>query len=180
MREKKEFNFAQRWVDGLVRGNKSPAKWKNQALLWGTVSLLLLGAVGSTPWIWEYRVQREITLVEQKIAPLGEISNQVTQLKALKIQAAEQQQLLELLQKNTRDPGPILDKLKDYLPVGTVVNTFTLQENALTLGVSVPTPVDVAVLWVGLRDSGMFQAVDIQTVSLQDKAQALTLKLQLK
>ncbi len=180
MKEKKEFNFAQRWVDGLIRESKSPAKWKTQAVLWGTGSLLVLGVVGSAPWLWEYKVQRDIALVEQKTVPLGEIANQVKRFKALKTQADGQQQLLDLLQKNTRDPGPILDKLKKYLPVGTVVNTFTLQEKSLTLGVSVPTPVDVAVLWVGLRDSGMFQEVDIQSVSLQDKAQTLNFNLQLK
>ncbi|GAB6155365.1 hypothetical protein JCM17380_41160 [Desulfosporosinus burensis] len=180
MREKKEFNFAQRWVDGLARESESPTKWKKRALLWGTGSLLILAVVGSAPWLWEYKVKRDITLVEQQISALGEIPNQVKQLRALKVQAEGQQQLLDLMQKSTRDPGPILEKLKNTLPIGTVVNTFSLQENTLTMGVSVPTPVDVARLWVSLRDSGMFQEVDIQTVSLQDKAQTLNFNLKLK
>lgn len=180
MKEKREFNFAQCWVDGLARENESPSKLKIQALTWGIGSLLFLGVVGSTPWLWEYKVTRDITLVEERISSLGEISNQVNQLKALKAKAEGQQKLLKLMQNSTRDPGPILEKLKSTLPVGTVVNTFSLQENAVTLGVSVPTPVDVARLWVSLRDSGMFQRVDIQTVSLQDKVQTLNFSLTLK
>ncbi len=180
MREKKEFNFAQQWIDGLARENESPTKWKTKALLWGIGSLLLLGVVGSAPWLWEYKLKRDITLVEQQISALGEIPNQVNQLKALKVQAEGQQQLLDLMKKSTRDPGPVLEKLKKTLPIGTVVNTFSLQENALTMGVSVPTPVDVARLWVSLLDSGMFQEVDIQTVSLQDKEQTLNFNLKLK
>jgi len=180
MREKREFNFAQRWVNGLARENKRPANWKTQAVIWGIGSLLLIGVVGSAPWLWEYKITRDITLVQRQIAPLGEIAKQVNRFKALQTQAAGQQQLLDLMGKSTQDPGPILDKLKQYLPVGTVVNSFALQENALTLGVSVPTPVDVARLWVSLRDSGMFQEVDIQTVSLQDKVQTLNFSLKLK
>lgn len=180
MREKKEFNFAQRWVDGLARETQNPNSWKTKAMLWGTVSLIFLGVLGSAPWLWEYKVKQDITLIEQQIASLGEIPKQVNQLKALQVQAKGQQQLLDLMQKSTRDPGPILEKLKKTLPIGTVVNTFSMQENALTMGVSVPTPVDVARLWISMRDSGMFQEVDIQTVSLQDKAQTLNFNLKLK
>ena len=180
MREKREFNFAQQWIDGLAREKESPTKLKKRALIWGIGSLLLLGVVGSTPWLWEYRLKRDIALVEQQTSALGEISKQVNQLKALKVQAEGQQQLLDLMQKSTRDPGPILEKLKKTLPLGTVVNTFSLEENALIMGVSVPSPVDVARLWVGLGDSGMFQEVDIKTVSLIDKVQTLTFNLKLK
>lgn len=180
MREKKEFNFAKQWIDGLARENKSPTKWKTKALLWGTGSLLSLTLVGSAPWLWEYKVNRDMALVEQQISALGEISKQVNQLKALKTQAEGQQQLLDLMQRSTHDPGPILEKLKKTLPVGTTVNAFSLQENDLTMSMSVPTPVDVARLWVSLRDSGMFQEVDIQTVSLQDKVQTLNFNLKLK
>ena len=180
MREKKEFNFAQQWIDGLARESGSPTKWKNKAFIWGTVSLLLLLVVGTVPWLWDYKLKRDIAVVEQQIFTLGEINKQVEHFKSLNKQVEGQQQLLDLIKRSTRDPGPILEKLKKTLPTGTVVNTFSLQENALTMGVSVPTPVDVARLWVSLRDTGMFQEVDIQTASLQDKAQTLSFNLKLK
>lgn len=180
MREKKEFNFAQRWVDGLARENERPQKWNNNVLIWGIGSLLLIGILGSAPWLWDYKLARDITLVDQQISALGEITHKVERFKMLNTQVLEQQELLDLLKKSTRDPGPILEKMKKALPVGTVVNTFTLQENSLTLGVNVPTPVDVARLWVSLRDAGMFQDVDIQDVSLVDKTQTLSFNLILK
>ncbi len=180
MREKKEFNFAQQWIDGLARETGGPKKWKTASILWGLVSLLLIGAVGSAPWVWEYKIKQEIAVVGQQISALGEITNQVKQLNALKAHAEEQQKLLDLMKKSTREPGPILENLKKTLPLGTVVNTFSLQENTLNISVSVPSPVDVARLWISLRDSGMFQEVDIQPVSLQDKVQTLNFNLKLK
>lgn len=180
MKEKREFNFAQRWVVGLARENESPSRWKTQVLAWGLGSLLIIGVVGSTPWLWEYKLNRDITLAEKKVSSLGNIANQVKQLKSLKTKAEGQQQLLNLMKNNSRDPAPILEKLKNVLPVGSVVNTFSWQENTVNLSVNVPTPVDVARLWVSLRASGMFQGVDIQTVSLQDKVQTLNFALTLK
>ena len=180
MREKREFNFAQQWEAGLARETQNPHYWKTKVLIWGTGSLIFLGGLGSGPWIWEYKVKRDIALVEQQISPLGDIAKQVDRIKTLTAQAEEQQQMLNLMQKNTRDPELVLEELKKALPLGTIVNTFSLQEGALTMGVSVPTPVDVARLWVSLRDSGMFQEVDIQTVSLQDKVQTLNFNLKLK
>lgn len=180
MKEKREFNFAQRWVETLAKENESPSQLKPKVLTWGIAGLLFLGLVGSIPWLWEAKVQRDVTLIEGKISSLGGVSNQVKQLKALKAEAEGQEKLLNTIQNSTLDPGPILDKLKNTLPAGTVVNTLSLQENTLVLSINVPLPVDAARLWISLRDSGMFQGVDIQTVSLQDKVQTLNLNLTLK
>lgn len=180
MREKKEFNFAQQWIDGLARQTGRRQKWKTSSLLWGLGGLILLGVLGSAPWVWDYKLKQDITLVEQQISALGEITNQVKQLNKLKAQAEEQQKLLDLMKKSTREPGPILENLKKTLPIGTVVNTFSLQENTLNISVTFPSPVDVARLWVSLRESGMFQEVDNQPVSLQDKVQTLNFSLELK
>lgn len=180
MRGKIEFNFAQRWVDTLTRETARTSKLKAQTIAWGIGSLIILVIIGSAPWLWDYKVSRDIALAEEKISSLREIANQVSELKVLKTEADQQQQTLNLMQKSTRDPGPILEKLKSTLPAGTVVNSFSLQENAVAMGVTVSTPVDVARLWVSLRNSGLFQEVDIQTVSLLDKAQSLNFNLLLK
>jgi len=180
MKEKKEFNFAQRWVERLAKENERPSRWKNKALTWGIGGLLLLGVIGSTPWLWEYKLSKDLTLVEQNISLDREIANQVNQLKTLKAKVEGQQQLLNLLQNSTHDPGSILEKLKGTLPIGSVINSFSLQETTVTLSVSIPTPVDVARLWVSFRDSRMFQEVDIKTVSLQDKVQTINFNLKLK
>ncbi|HBW36182.1 PilN domain-containing protein [Desulfosporosinus sp. BICA1-9] len=180
MKEKREFNFAQRWIEGQARESESPSKLKTQALTWGIGGLVFLGVIGSTPWLWEYKLSRDLIVVEDKISLLREISNQVSQLKTLKSKVEEQEKLQNLMKTSTRDPGPILEKLKNTLPIGAVVNSFSLQENNVSLSVSLPTPVDVARLWVSLRDSGMFLVVDIQTVSLKDQTQTMNFNLTLK
>ncbi|MGC7873705.1 PilN domain-containing protein [Desulfosporosinus sp. SYSU MS00001] len=180
MREKKEFNFAQCWVDSLTRESASPFKLKVQIITWGVGFLLILGVIGSTPWFWNYKLNRDIAGVEEKISSLSEISNQVNRMKTLKSEVKVEEQTLNLIQKNSRDPEPIFETLRSTLPVGTVVNSFSFQENSVAISVSVPTPVDAARLWVSLRNSGMFQNVDLQTVSLQDQVQSLNLNLVLK
>ncbi|AFM42321.1 Fimbrial assembly protein (PilN) [Desulfosporosinus acidiphilus SJ4] len=180
MKEKNEFNFAQRWVTSLARESNGPSKFKTQAVIWGIVGLMIFGIIGSTPWLWDYKLARDINKAEENISSLREISTQVSKMNALKKEVQEEQQTLNTIQKSTHDPGSVLDKLKGMLPIGTIINSFALQENSVALSVSVPNPVDVARLWVSLRDSGMFQEVNLQNVSLQDKVQSLNLNLLLK
>jgi len=180
MKEKKEFNFARRWVEGLAKENEKPSILKTRVVVLGIGSLVFLGVIGSVPWLWEYKLSRDIILAKEKIDDVLDIATQVNQLKSLNAKAEGQRQLQNLIKSGTRDPGPILEKLRSILPAGSVVDSFGLQENAVTLSISVPTPVDVARLWVSLRDSGMFNGVDIQTVSLEDKAQTLKFNLTLK
>jgi type IV pilus assembly protein PilN len=99
----------------------------------------------------------------------------------MKEQARNQKKVIDLIEKSTRDPGPVLDKLQKLLPQGTTVKSFSLQaDNSVALSVTIPTPVDVARLWTSLRDSGMFLNVDMQTLSLQDKAQDFSFALKFK
>lgn len=180
MKEKKEFNFAQRWLNQLAKEKETPSFWKTRIAVWGAAGVLLLGVAGSTPWLWEYKLSRDIRVVEDSMSSLKDLENQVNQMKALKAKVESQEQLLKIVQSNTLDVAPVMAKLAGLLPAGAVVNSFSLQDNTLVLSVAVPTPVDVARLWVSLHDSGMFQGVDIQTVSLLDQAQTLNLNLTLK
>ncbi|WP_088226203.1 PilN domain-containing protein [Desulfosporosinus sp. FKB] len=180
MKEKKEFNFARHWKSELIRENQSPKQWKTKALLWGTGFVIWIAIMGCLPWIWEYKVQRDIVHIGNQISSLGEISNQVKQLDTLKAQVRGQQELLALIQNSTQDPTPILEKLKKALPPGTQITTFSLKGNTVIMNISVSTPIDVARLWGGLRNSGLFQEVDLKTISLQDKVQSLNFNLRLK
>jgi len=83
--------------------------------------------------------------------------------------------------RSSRDPGAILDKLKNFLPAGTLVNSIALSsDNSMVISVTVSGPMDVARLWTNLRDSNLFETFDIQTVSLQDQKQTLNLSLKIK
>lgn len=181
MQEKREFNFALRWEE------------KNQKLSHRVLGLeagrlgrvaggaVLITVLAAAPWIWEYKVQSDLNQVNAKINGLHEVDKLWQEAKSMQKQVQNQTELLTTVQKSANDPGPLWTKLNQLFPAGTVVNSFALQaNNGVTLAVIVPTPVEVAQLWVKLRDSGLFQEIDIQNVSLQDKVQTLNLNLKLK
>jgi type IV pilus assembly protein PilN len=93
----------------------------------------------------------------------------------------EKKKRIDQLILSSRDPGTTLNKMKDFLPVGSLVNNFTLSaDNSMVISVTLSGPLDVAKLWTSLRDSNLFETFDIQTVSLQDQKQTLNLSLKLK
>ncbi|MDI6812094.1 MAG: hypothetical protein QMC95_08280 [Desulfitobacteriaceae bacterium] len=182
MREKREFNFALRWEQKI---NQKPS----HRLLGLEVKMLgrwaggavLIMAVAAAPWLWEYKLQSDLKQVNGNINQLREVDVLWQQAKSLQKQVQSQTELQTIMQKNAHDPGPLWVKLNSLFPLGTVVNAFALQaDKGLTLTIAVPNPVDVAQLWIKLRDSNFFQEVDIQNVSLQDKVQTLNLNLKLK
>jgi len=141
---------------------------------------VLIGLLAS-PWAWDYKLSYDAAKLEEQIDALGDINQEVQKRDALLAQVQGQEQIRDLAANTTQDPGKILADLGQYLPPGTTVTNFSLRaDNTFTVGLSVPTPVDVARLWVSLEESGLYEGVNIQTVSLEDKSQTLNLYLQLK
>ncbi|GAB6171439.1 hypothetical protein JCM15765_09170 [Paradesulfitobacterium aromaticivorans] len=182
MREKIEFDFLSAWERQQARAagkrisRLSPLAMA--ALIVGTL-IILVGA--GAPWLWEYKLDQELAGVNQKLSGLSRLESKVQQLTALQARKNKEEQLQAAVKQNTKDPGPLLAKLSQLLPTGAKVSSFSLQgDNTVNLSVTVPTPVDVARLWSSLRDSGLFQDVDIKSVSLEDKEQQLALTLKLK
>ncbi|MHB1653751.1 MAG: PilN domain-containing protein [Desulfitobacteriaceae bacterium] len=180
MHEKREFNFAGRWEQRHSKPSNDLLGGHGKVIVWSVGGILLAGALAISPWAWEYKQTMDLDGVNQDIAQLKNVEILWQKANTLKKQVQDQKQLFELVQKDNHDPGPLLEKLRQLLPPGTVVNSFLLQADSLSLGVTIPTPVDVARLWISLRDSKLFQKVEIQSVSLQDKAQTLNLNLKLK
>ena len=179
--EKREFNFLLAWEREQARVSGQTIRIRPKTLAALIAGILVLTLAAAAPWLWEYKLDRELADLNRKIAAFGRIESKVQRLIVLQTQKAKEQQLLEAVKKNTKDPGPLLDQLSKLLPQGTKVSTFSLQaDNTLNLSVSLPTPVDVARFWSSLRDSGLFQEVEIKIVSLEDKAQELALTLKLK
>lgn len=182
MRRKNNFNFILVWENKLkkeVSGGKFQFKAKDLVTLVSVAIGILL--IASLPWIWDYKLGFNLANTKQLIVGLKEIDKQVQTLNALKSQVQNLNNVIDLTRKSTHDPGPILEKLRLLLPMGTTIKSFSLQsDNSVTLAVSTPTPVDVARLWTSLLNSNLFQSVDIQTVSLIDKSQDFNLTLKLK
>jgi type IV pilus assembly protein PilN len=182
MRQKNDFNFAITWETLLKKeatGGKKNYNSKDVIII--VLVVFLIGAVACLPWVWDYKLGLDLIKTNQAIAKLNDIDQKVQKLNTLKIQIQNLKTVIGLTDKNTHDPAPLLEKLRLLLPVGTTVKSFALQaDNSLTIAVSIPTPVDVARLWTSLRDSGHFQNVDIQTISLIEKAQDFNLSLKVK
>ncbi|WP_425807595.1 PilN domain-containing protein [Desulfitobacterium sp. Sab5] len=182
MREKKDFNFVLRWEQvQAVQSGVHQTRQKRRWITTGVSGVLLLVLAGSAPWIWSFKLQYDMQATNQKISALSAVDQQYRKIDSLKAQMQNQQQIQNLVQQNTVDPGPLFEKLKVLLPAGTTVSSFSLQQDkSVKMTLSVPTPVDVARFWLSFQNSGLFEKVDIKTVSLQDKIQNISLELKLK
>lgn len=157
---------------GFFRGKKAVAMG---------LGIIILAVGGGSPWLWSYKIQADSAQVNSKIAALHDIVGKVNQLESLETEFKKETTLLAARQAESTGPMEVLARLKTLLPVGTSIKRFSFQpDKAVTLGFSVPAPLDVARLWLSLDRSGMFQSVDIQSVSLEDKAQDINLTLKLK
>jgi Tfp pilus assembly protein PilN len=180
MQEKLQFNFAERWQLKLAKPAEEQKK-RNKLMAVGVAGVLFVGGLGIIPWVWEYTLNQDIAKVNNQIQTMKQVDIQVKQLKNLKARVNNQKQLITLMKQSTNDPEPILNKIRALLPTGSLVNSFVLTaEKTINISITVKGPVEVTRLWVNFRDSGMFKNVDMQTVSLQDKAQSVNFILNLK
>lgn len=182
MQQKTEFNFLLAWQkqQALASGKRISQTSTLMMVALVTGFLFILGGA-SAPWLWEYHLTRQLNALNAQIAGMANVETKVQQLTSLQTQKKKEEQLEADIKKNTQDPGPVLDQLSKLLPTGTKVNAFSMPgDNTFNVNVTVLTPVDVARLWSSLRDSGLFENVDIKTVSLEDKEQQLALTLKLK
>lgn len=179
MQEKLQFNFALRWEQKRVKEQAQKRKSKKTAVL-GIAAFIVVGLIGSAPWAWEYKLRQDLGKVNTEIQELSAIDSEVRQINSLKDQIEKKKQIEQMI-RSSRDPGTILDKLKNFLPVGTLVNSIALSsDNSMVISLTVSGPMDLARLWTNLRDSNLFETFDIQTVSLQDQKQTLNLSLKIK
>lgn len=181
MRIKSELNFALRWeqvnIDPVLQTSRK--KMKSTAI--GAAALVVLIFVLSLPWIWGHILNMQIANVRLKTAAFKEIDGQAQRLNALTAKNAAQAELVKISRNNAKDPAPILEKLRNLLPVGATISNFNLQaDNSITLTFNTVGPIDTARLWVNLQNSKLFQSVDLSNLSLQDKPQTITLNLKLK
>ncbi len=179
MQEKLQFNFALRW-EQIQAKDKAPKRKFRKTVALGIAGFILIGLAGSTPWVWEYKLRQDLLKVNTNIQALNSIDTEVSQMNLLKGQI-EKKKKIEQMILSSRDPGTNLNKLKNFLPAGSLVNSITLStDNSMVISITLSGPLDVAKLWTNLRDSNLFETFDIQTVSLQDQKQTLNLSLKLK
>lgn len=180
MRERIQLNFAQRWRVKLKEPRLASIK-RTKRILAGIAFGILIVAVGSLPWVYEYRLSGKLQVLNEQIAALQDLDTQVYQLEALQRQIKYQEQLLELVSKQKKDPSEVLNRLQENLPLGSVLESFTLNPDySLNVSITFLTPVDVASFWSIMRESEFFETEDIGTISLEDKEQTIAMKFKFK
>ncbi|CAA7601571.1 Fimbrial assembly protein (PilN) [Acididesulfobacillus acetoxydans] len=177
MREKREFNFALRWLESDPAARQLVKRRRRRT--WGTAFVLICLLLVGGPWVWTYKLEFDLKQLDRKISAFSDLETLLAKSQAVSRRLKDQERVLELARIGSQDPRPVLDRLRRLLPPGTVVDAFSLKENAVDLKVTVPTPVDVAQMWTSLENSYLFVNVDVQALSLRDKAQTLSLALKL-
>lgn len=175
-----QLNFAERWHLNYkyyaIRRQQQTFRFLLQV---SVVVLVLLAAC--SPWVWSYYVSLKITEVEKNIAVYSDVAATLNKIETLKQNIAAKEDFLVLVENNFKDPDKIQQDIRSLLPDGSLVSNYSLHADySVQFTVTVDGPVDMSRMWVSLRDSGMFESVDFQSVLLTDQAQTLSMSLKLK
>jgi len=180
MRKRTQLNFAQRWRAKLKEPKKAAIK-RRKLIFAGIAAGLVIVAAGSLPWIYEYRLAKEIEVLNQNIRAMQDLDSLVYQLEYLQGQVEKQEQLLRLVNDQKKDPSVVLNLLQENLPAGSTLESFTLNaDNSLEVSITFLSPLDVARFWSVMKDSEHFETEDIDSLSLEDKEQTIGMKFRLK
>lgn len=180
MREKVQFNFAARWEAEMatVFAPKGSFRRPNRIIVLGVSGGIALLVLAGLPWIYQSKLNYNLQSVNQKTSDLLAVELKIKQLNDLKAKVQTQKRFLDTVKNENYDPIIVLNQLKSLLPAGTVVSSFTFgSDKKVNISLAVTGPLDLARLWLSLQNSGVFQGVNIQSVSLEDQVQNLTLSL---
>lgn len=176
--KKSQLDFLARWeIDEFKASGRSIYTTPKFISLYIVIAIILI-FLGSSPWLYTFTLDRKLAVLDDRVNELSSVHQKVAQLDDLKTQVIEANQVIDIYNQSKLDPNEVFSKIMPLLPSGTTVSSLTIQEDrSFQITVNMPTPVDVVRLWVSIGDSGLFQSIDINTVSLQDKPQALSLTL---
>ncbi|MGE4271563.1 MAG: fimbrial assembly protein [Desulfitobacterium sp.] len=180
MQDRRQLNFAQRWREKQKEPLKA-ARRKSRRILAGIGVGMVVAALGSVPWLYEYRLAVEADVLNQKIASLQEIDTQVYQLEVLVSRIDAQEQLLGLITEGRKNPSEVLNRLQQQLPTGATLVSFTMdKDDSFKASITFSSPVDAANFWSGMMGSDYYETKDLDTLSLEDKEQTIDMEFKFK
>lgn len=180
MREKTQLNFAYRWRVKLDAPQKAKAKKRRRILARVFLGVLII-LLGSSPWLYKYKLAMDIALVNQEIELLQEFDLKVYQRDELQGHVNTLEKTLDMIDQKRMDPSEVLNRLQEYLPAGAVVNSFDMQKDkTLNVTITFLFPLDVTYFWSIMNESDYFITEDLQNVSLEDKAQTVNMVFRIK
>ncbi|TGE34196.1 hypothetical protein [Desulfosporosinus sp. Sb-LF] len=180
MREKVQFNFAARWEAEMATVFAPAGSFRrpSRIIVLGASGGIVLLVLACLPWGYHYKLNYDLQAVNQKISAMLPVELQVKKLNDLKTKVQAEKQFLETVINDNYDPIIVLNQLKTLLPAGTEVHSFAFgSDKKVNISLTVTGPLDLARLWVSLQNSGVFEGVNIQSVSLEEKVQNLSLSL---
>jgi hypothetical protein len=180
MKERTQFNYAQRWRIEHSGPKRSTQKRARSAIVLTLLSFILFSVL-ALPWIWQFVLDHNLTKIEERIVYYQEVAVTLENIDRLEKEIEGKNNFLEVVKGRAKDPREVLTQISTLLPTGTTVTSFALQaDNSVQIGLVIPGPVDLAKLWINFSNSGMFTGFDLQSVSLVDQAQTHTLTLKMK
>lgn len=172
MKERTQFNFAQRWEEEEV------SRQGRKGLV--TVLVLLIGIILLAPWIIPFAIDKKLTVIDDRIANYSEFDPLIVQVETLKEQITRLENFIQVVEKNTKNPRTIRAEILKVLPPGIDITSLNLNSDyTIQLEVAVIGPVNLANLWKNFNDSELFSGFDIQTVSLTEEEQNLSFTLKM-
>jgi len=180
MKERTQFNYAQRWRIEHSSHKRAAQKRKRGIVVLAMLCIVTV-AILALPWAWQFMLKYRLVNIEKQIDYYHEVAVTLEDISRLKGEAARMNSFLEVAQQNSKKPREVLSQVSKLLPAGTTVTSFALQaDNSIQIGVVLSGPVDLARLWINFRDSGLFTDFDMNTVSLKNDVQKLNLTLKMK
>jgi len=180
MRQRTQLNFAQRWIDQLLKEKRAAAQ-KRRRIVLAFMAVLFLILLGSLPWVYEYQLNADLAIINQEIEELHDLDRQVLQLRQLEEEVKKQAAILDVINEGKKDPGNMLAQLRYYLPQRAEVNSFTINsDRTIAVSITLQSPLDVTKLWSNINESGLLEPIDIDVISLLDAEQTLNLTLRFR
>lgn len=180
MKERTQFNYAQRW-----RLEQNLTKQATRKRKIGILTVVLAGlfvlAILASPWLWQYKLRFDLSTTEKEIGNYQEVAAALQQLDVMQAEVAAMEGFLHTVENSSKDPRDVNAQIRSLLPAGATITSFSLQADySVQVGLLLPGALDVAQLWMNFRDSGLFEDFDIDDVSLDDGTKNLTLTIKMK
>ena len=180
MKERMQFNYAQRWRIEHSGSKQSTQKQARSAIVLTLFSLILFSVL-AFPWIWQFVLDHNLKKTEERIVNYHEVAVTLEKIDRLKKEIEGKNNFLQVVKGKAKDPRDVLSQISTLLPTGITVTSFDLQsDNKVQIELVIPGPVDLAKLWINFLDSEMFTDFDLKSVSLVDQAQTQKVTFKMK
>lgn len=178
--QKRRFNFAEKWKEATGQKIMSNRTRRGMTAVL-TVTLLLLAVLLAMPWLGEIKLAGDLNGIEERIAGYQETASALAETDKLENEVKGMNDFLDLTRKKSADSVRKLQLIQNILPKDAVMSAYTFKPDGLVQAtVFLPDPIDIDSFQKGLRDSGLFEQIDLKQDALLTNGRQLVLVLKMK